>query len=448
MLTLFNSLTKKLEDFQAPQHRPINLYSCGLTVYDTAHIGNLRSFIFADTVRRTLQFGGHKINWVINVTDVDDKTIRKTITQKGVSATKEDLLELTDQYHKKFLEDLEKLNIDTQSITFIKVSEVIPQIITFIERLLEKGYAYKTEDGVYFNIEKYQADFGDYGQLVGHSFLAGKKIGARVNVDEYDKDNLSDFALWKNKHQDDGEIFWESPFGNGRPGWHIECSVINEVGFRGAPTDIHTGGIDLAFPHHTNEIAQSQPIYKPFVRYWLHAEHLLVDGKKMAKRDNNFYTLSDLENKYGPRAAQGFRYLCLQSHYRTSFNFTDESLKAALTAITRLKNMPREQENGSSMASNHLTQDFNTPKALASIWESSHGMLTPQNYQLATQGLGINLSPDLEIIPETIKELARQREDARTKKDFALSDKLRDEILAQGYEAEDTPQGQKIKKSR
>lgn len=439
MISLYNTLTKQLENLET--NKNINLYSCGPTVYDVAHIGNLRSFIFADTVRRTLEYFGYKVNWVMNITDVDDKTIRKTITEKGENATTQDLLEVTDTYHQKFLKNLEALNIDTSTIIFIKVSEVIPQIIEFIQKLIDAGFAYRSDDGVYFNIAKYQEKFNDYGALVGEEFIAGKKIGARVNVDEYDKENLSDFALWKTQHKDDGQIGWDSAFGKGRPGWHIECSVINEVGFNGQATDIHTGGIDLVFPHHTNEIAQSQPIHNPFVKYWLHSEHLMVDGKKMAKRDNNFFTLEDLIQKYGPKAPMAFKYLSFQSHYRTSFNFTDESFKAALTALSRLHNLPAK--DGESDFS-ELAQDFNTPKALAKVWEEG---LTHSSKEFLTKALGLKLEEEVIQIPETVKELANQRQTAKANKDFTASDQLRDQIKALGYVIEDTPEGFKIKKS-
>ncbi|MFA5000976.1 MAG: class I tRNA ligase family protein [Candidatus Paceibacterota bacterium] len=331
----------------------LNLYTCGPTVYNLAHIGNLRAYIFADLVYRAKKFAGQNPHWVMNLTDVDDKTIRNTIEEFGKEAGIEDLKKYTEKYTEIFFDDLNKLNILIKEIEFIKVSEVIPQIQDFIVQLIEKGYAYQAEDGsTYFNIEKYQQDFGHYGALVGEKFLEGKKIGAgstgspqaRVKVDEYEKDNLSDFALWKTRDESDANIFWSHPvLGDGRPGWHIECSVINDTAFKGETTDIHTGGIDLIFPHHTNEIAQIEALFGPeavragkkFVNEWLHSEHLLVDGKKMAKSANNFYTLADLEEKgYSPLA---YRYLLLQTSYKQKVNFTWASLESAQKGYENLK---------------------------------------------------------------------------------------------------------------
>jgi len=321
----------------------LNLYTCGPTVYNYAHIGNLRAYIFADLVYRAKKFAsqrtGQKVNWVMNITDVDDKTIKNTISEFGGNAGVEELRKYTDRYFRAFLLDLDKLNISRSEIKFIKVADVIPQIQNFIIGLIDKGYAYRTEDGsTYFSIEKYQNDFHNYGELVGEKFLEGKQIGARVKVDEYDKDNLSDFALWKAREKADANIFWSHPvLGDGRPGWHIVCSVINYVAFNGQTTDIHTGGVDLIFPHHTNEIAQSEAYTgQTFVKQWLHSEHLLVDNKKMAKSLNNFYTLKDIEEKsFDPLA---YRYLLMQASHKQKVNFTWESLEASAKGYQNLKN--------------------------------------------------------------------------------------------------------------
>ena len=293
-LKLYNSLTRKIEEIKPSDGKTIRLYTCGPTVYNYVHIGNLRSYIMADLLYRTLIYDGYNVEYVMNITDVDDKTITGTIAEYGAQADPEHLHTFTTKYLQAFYDDLEAVNIDRKNIKIIRVSEVIPQIQEFIILLLEKGYAYHAKDGVYFNIEKYQADFGDYGTLIGDKFLEGKKIGARVAVDEYDKENLSDFALWKNHTDADGNIFWDhATLGKGRPGWHIECSVINKVGFGENAIDLHTGGVDLIFPHHTNEIAQSQPL-GPFVKHWMHAEHLMVQDDKMAKSKKNFFTLQDI----------------------------------------------------------------------------------------------------------------------------------------------------------
>ncbi len=340
-LNFQNTLTKQKELFKLadPENKRVNFYACGPTVYNYAHIGNLRSYVFADVAYRALKFDGYQPKWVMNITDVDDKTIRGTIAEFGEKAKVDDLKKYTEKFTEAFFADLDKLNILRDQITFIKVTDVIPEIQDFIVKLIDKGYAYRADDGsTYFSIEKYQKDFGNYGELVGDKFLEGKKIGARVKVDEYEKDNLSDFALWKAHAIDDAQIFWDHPvLGKGRPGWHIECSAINQKAFGDQTTDIHTGGIDLIFPHHTNEIAQSEALNgKKFVNYWLHAEHLLVDNKKMAKSADNFYTLKDLENKnFDPII---FRYLLLQTSFTQKINFTWESLNSAQKGYENIKN--------------------------------------------------------------------------------------------------------------
>ncbi len=421
------------------------MYTCGPTVYDVAHIGNLRSYIFADVLRRTLELDGYKVRWVMNITDVDDKTIKRTIDKYGPHADPAKLREYTGEYLQKFLKDMEAVNIPTSEpeITFIRVSDKIPEILEFIRELMRKGYAYKTEDGVYFSIEKYQKDFGDYGALVGPEFLAGKKVGARVRVDEYEKDNLSDFALWKGRDPSDGNIFWTDPkdeIPDGRPGWHIECSVINQVAFGDVPTDIHTGGVDLIFPHHTNEIAQSQPIYKPFVRHWAHCEHLLVDNKKMAKRDGNFYTLEELQKKM-PDAGMAFRYLVLQSNYRSKMNFTLESLKGAQNRLYHLHSQWLSVNEFSNEKSEELktalNNDLNTPQALAVAHEIG---------DFETLGLSKGELLKKPVIPQNIQDLAHKREEARRNQQFKQADALRDEIDKLGYEVSDTPEGPVVRK--
>jgi len=346
-IIFYNTLTRQKEKFTPIHDGQVNYYTCGPTVYNYAHIGNLRSYIFADILYRTLKFNGYKVKWAMNITDVDDKTIKNTISEFGNQAGVEELKKYTNRYFQAFLTDLDKLNISRSSIKFIKVSDVIPQIQDFIIKLIAKGYAYRSDDGsTYFNIDKYQNDFHNYGELVGEKFLAGKQIGAgstgspqaRIKADEYDKDNLSDFALWKAREKDDANIFWSHPvLDDGRPGWHIECSVINHVAFGDQTTDIHTGGVDLIFPHHTNEIAQSEAFTgQTFVSQWLHSEHLLVDDKKMAKSLNNFYTLKDLEEKSFDSIV--YRYLLLQTSYKQKVNFTWESLEASAKGYQNLKN--------------------------------------------------------------------------------------------------------------
>ncbi|MFA6475977.1 MAG: cysteine--tRNA ligase [Candidatus Paceibacterota bacterium] len=339
-LVFYNTLTRVKEKFVpvSAGSKAVNLYVCGPTVYNYAHIGNLRSYIFADLVYRTLRFADYDVRWVMNITDVDDKTIKGTIAKYGENAGVNELKKYTEEYTQAFLADLDKLNVERKNIKLINVTEVIPQIQKFIIELIDKGYAYKADDGsTYFSIDKYQEVFNNYGELVGEKFLEGKQIGARVKVDEYEKDNLSDFALWKARTPEDGNIYWDhETLGEGRPGWHIECSVINNVAFGDKTVDIHTGGVDLAFPHHTNEMAQSEAHNdKPFVKYWLHPEHLLVDNKKMAKSLNNFYTLTDIKDKHFNPIS--YRYILLQSSYKQTTNFTWESLEAGARGYENLK---------------------------------------------------------------------------------------------------------------
>lgn len=438
-LNLYNTLTKKVEAIEPADGKTIRLYTCGPTVYNNVHIGNMRSYIMADLLYRTLIFDGYKVEYAMNITDVDDKTIASTVAEFGAEASVEDLNTFTTRYLNTFLEDLASVNIDAKNIKIIRVSEVIPQIQDFILELLEKGFAYQTDDGVYFSIEKYQAAFGDYGTLVGEKFLEGKKVGARVAVDEYEKENLSDFALWKAHSHADRNIFWEHPvLGKGRPGWHIECSVINRVAFGDNAIDLHTGGVDLIFPHHTNEIAQSQPL-GPFVKHWMHAEHLMVEDNKMAKSKQNFYTLRDLE-------AKGFsgldlRYLYLQSNYRTQQNFTWDSLEASKAALKKLKGSAAEDDELNEEFSSAINNDLNTAQALATVWEQKN------NFAKYDEVLGLKLNEKVSTeIPSEVQTLLDARQSARDAKDFAKSDELRDEIAKLGFEVKDTSKGQQVNK--
>ncbi len=448
MLNLYDTLSKTIKPIEA-SGRPLRMYSCGPTVYDHAHIGNLRSFIYADVLRRSLEFGGQEVDWVMNITDVDDKTIKKTVEEYGANATPVELKKFTSKYTNLFLEDLKSLNIDTSRIRFFNVSDVIPEIQEFIVKLIDKGFAYKAEDGsTYFSIEKYEAEFGDYGSLVGKEFLSGKKVGARVAVDEYEKENLSDFALWKAKHDDDGQIFWDhEQLGQGRPGWHIECSVINAVAFNNQTTDIHTGGVDLIFPHHTNEIAQSQPLYKPFTNHWSHSEHLQINNSRMAKREKNYFTLADLQEK-SAMAGPALRYLYLQSDFRSQQNFTDESFQAAINGLQRLNNVygaaseEAIDENIKEKFSKALENNLNTAEALACLHSPSITKITLSELDKVT---GFAFGQIVEI-PEEVKKLVDERQAAREQKDFAKSDELRNKIEKLGYEVKDTASGQKITK--
>src|SRR6266446_3296409 len=332
-LKLFNTLTRAVQEFVPLDSagRKVGMYCCGPTVYDFAHIGNWRTFIFGDLVRCYLEFKGYAVQHVMNITDIDDKIIKR------VHETKTSLREFTGTFEAAFFDDLKKLNCRRPHRT-PRATEHIQGIIGLIEKLITRGLAYKAQDGsVYFSIEKYRGSGGHYGQLVKLNFDE-MRVGERVRSDDYEKEAAADFALWKARAPEDGEVFWPSPWGEGRPGWHIECSAMS-MELLGPSFDVHLGGEDLIFPHHEDEIAQSegagvQPEGRRFVQYWLHGAHLLVEGKKMSKSLGNFFALRDL-------LAKGFsgreiRYLLLTAHYRETFNFTLEGLQAAKAALMRL----------------------------------------------------------------------------------------------------------------
>lgn len=460
-LVFYNSLSRRRDGLSKTPGEAIAMYSCGPTVYDFAHLGNLRSFIFADTLFRTLGYFGYKPSWAMNITDVDDKTIRGTINQKGLTAKPADLADYTKVFLTGFIEDLEKLNIDPKQIKITRVTEIIPLIQEKIIRLIDTGFAYRAEDGsTYFSVNKYQEKYGDYGQMVGENFLAGKKVGARVKQDDYTKENISDFALWKARSEDDGEIYWDHPIlGQGRPGWHIECSVVNDLSFKQKTIDFHTGGVDLAFPHHTNEMAQSRALNDaPLSHFWLHLGHLLVEGQKMSKSLGNFVRLKDLpQNNASPLA---YRYLVLQSGYGQTLNFTQESLRAAgeayrdlllktvwlLTQTNNTKGKILSAAKEEFM--NALADNLNTGSALAVLWKVLSYTDTNPADQLATildfdQVLGLDLksAANLLDVPGEVRSLATQREKARAEKDWSTADQLREQINEQGFEISDTENG-------
>lgn len=460
-LVFYNSLTRSRQKLEAATGQSLTMYSCGPTVYHYAHVGNLRSFLFADTLFRTLKYFGYKPIWAMNITDVDDKTIQGTITQKGSAANLDDLKNYTQTFFEAFLFDLEKLNIDPQKIKIIKVTEAIEQIQQDIVTLLDKGFAYRAKDGsVYFDIEKYQSQFGNYGSLVGDSFLSGKKTGVRIKQDDYTKENLNDFALWKARDENDGQIFWPHPLlGEGRPGWHIECSAINGLSFKEKTVDFHTGGVDLIFPHHTNEMAQSQALNnQPLARFWLHLGHLLVEGQKMSKSLNNFYLISQIIDKgFSPLS---YRYFTLQSGYGQTLNFTWESLQAADNARKELLvktawlmtktngKIGKIVEEAKSKFDTALADNLNTSVAIAVMWESLDNKNIQPADKLATVlnfdevlGLGLNNAQKMLDIPSEIKSLAEKRKDARAIQDWSEADIVRQNINAEGFEIIDTEDG-------
>lgn len=324
-LKFYNTLTRKKDEFVPIRKKEVRIYSCGPTVYDHPHIGNLRAFVFYDLLRRYLKYRGFRLKHVMNITDVDDKTIRNS-KKEGLSLRK-----FTEKYTKIFFEEIEKIGVEKFE-HYPKATEHIKEMVELVKKLLKKGIAYKGADGsVYFNIRK----FSEYGKL-SKLDMSSLKEGARVAQDEYTKEQARDFALWKAWSREDGNVFWETEIGKGRPGWHIECSVMSTK-YLGKTIDMHTGGVDLIFPHHENEIAQSEAANgKPFVRYWLHNEHVMVEGKKMSKSLGNFLTLNDIIKRgHDPRAV---RYALLSAHYRSKLNITDKSLWAAQQAIEKIDN--------------------------------------------------------------------------------------------------------------
>ena len=459
-ICFYNTLTRQKEAFVPIDARKVRMYTCGPTVYDYAHIGNFRAFIFEDLLKRWLKHRKFEVTHVMNLTDVDDKTI------KGSQRQKIPLRQYTEFYAKAFFEDAAALNIEPADI-YPRATEHISEMVDMIKILIAKGFAYRGEDSsIYFAINK----FGDYGKL-SKIQVQELKPGARVSVDEYGKEEAQDFALWKEWVAEDGEIYWETELGKGRPGWHIECSAMS-TRYLGAPFDIHCGGVDNIFPHHENEIAQSEAATgKPFVRYWLHNEHLMVEGKRMAKRFGNYYTLRDLLKKGCDPMA--IRYLLLSTHYRQQLNFTFEGLAAAKSAIERLANVLRRLRNANGESSkvkimqlsnrleeefgNALDDDLNISVALASLFDFVRDInnLLDSNViskQEAAQVRSLLLEVDkvlgivgnLEkeaILPSEAQKLISEREKARKAKDWKTADVLRQQLKAMGVIVEDTPQG-------
>lgn len=469
-MKLYNTLTKDYTDLTPLDGACYRVYSCGPTVYDHAHIGNLSSFVFVDTLKRTLLATGSNMKHVMNFTDIDDKTIRKSQEQYPDEDPIVGLSKVTRHYEELFLTDLEKVGFDTSTTTFLRATEHMNEMLDIIRDLYASGIAYIGDDGVYFSIEAYKKAGKKYGQLV--EITAESTGSARVKNDEYDKDHVHDFALWK--LQKDGEPAWEFELDGhnllGRPGWHIECSAMSKSGL-GTPFDIHTGGIDLAFPHHENEIAQSTAVgdENVFASVFAHNEHVMVDGKKMSKSLGNFYTLTDiLERNYDPLA---FRLLVLQAHYRSQLNFTFESLEAAQNRLNNWRSIAQlkyqtgstkdegqstkeglgpkdeDKETNKQAVMDALADDINTPIALALIGEQLDSLqqsLTAETLDMfndylsfVDSVLGLDLSKQQDITSEQ-KELLEARRKAREEKNWAESDRLRDELKEQGISVKDS----------
>jgi len=462
-LKVYNTLTNRIEDFKEIKKGHIGLYTCGPTVYDYAHIGNFRSYVAEDLIKRYFLYRGYKVLHVMNITDIDDKTIRKS-NEEGVS-----LEEVTEKYIKAFFEDIDTLNI-LKADVYPRATEHINEMIDLIDKLFKNGYAYKKGNSVYFSIEK----FKDYGRLANIS-KDSLKVGLAVDADEYDKDNVQDFVLWKGKKE--GEPSWNCEYGEGRPGWHIECSAMS-MKYLGNHFDIHMGGVDNIFPHHDNEIAQSEGATgEKFVNYWLHVQHLIVDGKKMSKSLGNFYTLRDLLNMgYDSRS---IRYLLISTHYRKLLNFTFEGLKGASHSLKRiddfifnLKTLNLEEgktkeaesliEKYENLFIEYMDDDFNISGALGSFFEfikeinlrlkelkSNDVENILQFVKRINKVLGvIDFKEQEEILEKEILEKIELRQKARKDKNYELADKIRDELKERGIVLIDTPDGVKWKREK
>lgn len=457
-MKIYNTLTRKVEEFEpinpsSPRSAgQVGMYTCGPTVYDFMHIGNLRTFVLSDLLLRTLKFNNYKVNAIQNITDIDDKIIKRAQEQKTTIEV------IANEFTEVFIADVRALNIDLKKGKQPRATAYVELMVKYIAILIDKGFAYEKDGSVYFDITK----FSDYGKLSRIS-LADLKTGTRSLSDNYTKDDIQDFVLWK-AVVDDGTKRFESPWGLGRPGWHIECSVMSQLNL-GDQFDIHVGGVDLIFPHHENEIAQSEAATgkKPFVNYWVHGAHLLVDGAKMSKSLDNFYTLKDIEE-------QGFdvlalRYLYLQTHYRQEMNFTWESLEAAQNALERLRNTVSAQVDQSRPAQaevdgivsaeferhfkNAINDDLNLPQALAVVWEMLKSNILEED-KMATlfemdKVLGLDLKnkqkkKEIEI-PQEVQSLVREREALRKEKRYPQADQWRNKIRKLGFDIEDTEEG-------
>ncbi len=492
-IRLFNTLSGRVEEFQPQHDNVVRMYSCGPTVYDYGHIGNFRTFVFVDLLRRFLRQEGYQLDHVMNITDVDDKIIRNAAKQ-GVTVQ-----QYTRKYEAAFLEDSATLNLERPE-KLVRATEHIPEMAEFIKELSDKGYAYRADDGsYYFRIAK----FPSYGKLSKKDF-GGMEVGARVDVDEYDKDNARDFALWKAPKP--GEASWQTPIGPGRPGWHIECSVMARE-FLGDTLDMHLGGEDLVFPHHENEIAQSEALTgKPFARFWVHARFLLVEGEKMSKSLGNFFTLRDLVLR--GHKPSSIRFLLTSVPYRKQLNFTFDALKAAAASVERLRDFKLRLETGKfepganpeiqklaeeTLAAMRaaLEDDMNTaeaqgamfilirkvnaaadagqlrqgdiPKLVAALekFDEIFAVLRDDDLEKVRgiiewakrEGREKDITPEAQALvaeaqlsDEDVEKLIAERQAARQARNFKRSDEIRDQLAAQGVIVEDTKDGMRWKR--
>ncbi len=459
MLRLYNTLSNTEEEFHPLEEGIVRFYTCGPTVYDYAHVGNFRTFVFQDLLRKYLKHRKYRVIHVMNITDVDDKTIQNARDQ-GMA-----LKDYTAKYTKAFLEDSKTLRIDPPDI-MPRATEHIPEMVALIRKLEEKGFTYNKEGSVYFNISR---DPG-YGKLSKADF-SGAQSGARIDTDKYEKENARDFVLWKARKE--GEDFWDAEVGPGRPGWHIECSAMS-MKYLGETFDIHCGGVDLIFPHHENEIAQSEcATGKPFVRYWIHPEFLIVEGEKMSKSLGNFFTLRDLLAQ--GHSPESIRYLLLSVHYRKQLNFTNDGLHQAQASIQRLqdfvlrvKEKAKSEEPSAEFSAEvnaarerfieAMDHDLNTSAALAAIFDfvrltyQKDATLSGGDFRIASEFMQevdsvLNiLRAQPELLDEEISAQIEARQAARRRKEFAEADRIRQWLSSKGIQLEDTREGVRWKR--
>jgi len=460
-------MTHAKESFKPMKDNRVRLYTCGPTVYNFAHIGNFRAYTFEDVLRRVIKFNGCEITQVMNLTDVDDKTIRGAIEQ-GIA-----LKEFTAPFIQAFFDDLKVLNIESAEV-YPAATDHIPEMIDLISKLFDKGLAYKSDDGsVYFSVGKLPG----YGKLA-HLDLTMLRAGARVSQDEYEKESYGDFALWKGWDEKDGDVCWDSPWGKGRPGWHLECSAM-AMKYLGESFDLHTGGIDNLFPHHENEIAQAEGATgKPFVNMWMHCAHLRVNGEKMSKSLGNFFTLRELMDKGW--SGREIRYVLINGNYRQPLNFTFDALDAARTSLARVDEcmsalgdkaggaeqgcIPEWATKQDLNFANAVNDDLNIPEAFAAMFTLiretnsalQNDLLSGEETQAITElfnkfdtVLGVinfERRPPSTEIPVEVQALVEARSQARIDKNWMESDRIRDEISALGWSIRDSKDGQKVKK--
>lgn len=468
-IRFYNSLTRKKEEFKEIEPGRVTFYSCGPTVHDYSHIGNFKTFIVFDLIKRYLTYRGYRVDHVMNITDVDDNIIGKVRDEKTT------LKALTERYTAAFFEDMETLNV-LPADHYPRATDHIPEMVEMISRMIEDGHAYVHDGSVYFSIRS----FPSYGELAQLD-VSGLQTGASgVDTDKYDKEDARDFVLWKTWKPEDGDVFWKTDLGTGRPGWHMECSCMS-IKYLGETIDIHAGAVDLIFPHHQNEIAQSEAVTgKRFVNYWLHGAHINVDDEKMSKSLRNFLTVRDIVSS--PDDARAFRYLVVSNHYRTAFNFSKEVLDAARSTMRRLDNFRRRLgevtrsgggedpepllETAREGFVRHMDDDLNTPRAMSAVFgmvNAVEDLIREGRVDRGGAGridgfldeidgvLGVFYATpgddSEEELPDDLAALIAERDRARKERNWAQADEIRDRFTELGYTLEDTPEGTVWKRS-